>query len=332
LNSISSKSSRTSFKNSPTINVDGPPPIPDTPLPFDWLFDKVIVGGLLEKAGYSISMLNINSEHSLSVGYLSQTIIASQTALRYRNPYSANYDRLDDDIHLDPNNLNAPRPIGPYHKRGSSNIMGNDFAYLNPYSMANPDLTPRRSIALESIGDDNTSYDSMSQASNLDRNDQQQMYYNGDGFDGPSDFTTFETIKRCLFNSTFILFFFFFLNCGNNIFIYFFKDNDNNGADSSVVNSRYSNQMNMNSNKRDSNYQDEDEQLLQSQQEQQQLDDSLRIINDFKKKPFDELKQTIQRQNLNADKYQQVHSFNKLKTLKIFLIFLLTKSLLFKGF
>jgi hypothetical protein len=49
-----------------------------------------------------------------------------------------------------------------------------------------------------------------------------------------------------------------------------------------------------------------------SNQSDTQLENSLRIISDFKQKPFDEMKQTLMRTNqtyLNTEKYQQVFEF-----------------------
>ena len=47
-----------------------------------------------------------------------------------------------------------------------------------------------------------------------------------------------------------------------------------------------------------------------SNQSDSQLETSLRIISDFKQKPFDELRDTLRRKNyMNTEKYQQVFEF-----------------------
>jgi hypothetical protein len=60
-----------------------------------WLFDKKIIADLLENEGFSTTMMFIpNSDYSLSVSYLHQTISSLQTVLRFRSPYSNSVDSI----------------------------------------------------------------------------------------------------------------------------------------------------------------------------------------------------------------------------------------------
>jgi hypothetical protein len=183
--------------------------------------------------------------------------------------------------------------------------------------------TPRRSIDIESNIDDDTSYDSTSQISidqfngQLDANgvtgDYTHKFYiesntlNQNSNDNQAtinslsmlrqqahgqDLTSFETIKRVLFNTS---------NYGaggnnptqNPVSLIFSNanssNNSNNNADTTI-------QLNQLSEDRDS---------LQSIDQLYDAESSQRIISEFKQKPFEELKNTIYK-NSRFEKYQQV--------------------------
>ena len=161
-----------------------------------WLFDKKTMGAILEQHGFSTTFLFMaNSDYSLSVSYLQQTLATLQTVLRFRSPYSNSYDSIvafnpaataaangDANTNVDAaftSNHHA-KNSGTYnnsHSRGfsltgqfTSSASTNQLGGGGGVGMGvSGNGTPRRSIDADSNTDDGTSYDSMSQIS-VDQN------------------------------------------------------------------------------------------------------------------------------------------------------------------
>jgi hypothetical protein len=310
-----------------------------------WLFCKKTIGAILDKSGFqSIGLFNQSKDFSLSFNYLQQTIKTVQTALKYRSPYSNSFDSLSNIRHeiSMQNIINNPdltngmtNGVQGHSRMNSKSIggVGGGVQSNNMYQMReSPSFhqigtTPRRSIDNDSYLDDDTSYDSMSQIS-IDQ--QQPLNDNKLFFIDPSDdinqltinsfnfstkqqyqdMSSFETIKRLISNGTGI---------GNN-------NNRTSGATSLIGNalptansgisaSSISRNMTNLRNSTGASVIVAAAKLEQSSTEDQESNNSSsetietnqRIINEFKQKPFDELKQTLLRSNnLNQEKYQQV--------------------------
>ena len=143
-----------------------------------WLFSKQVFGDILKNAGTSTTTLfqqTSVSDFSLAVSYLQQTMLyhSVPTVLKFRSPCSLSYESLTalSQADLAANNTGLSKMsggggvgggggamvgaggFGTHHKRVYSNISNH---FVN---------TPRRSIDAESNCDDETSYDSTSQAS-----------------------------------------------------------------------------------------------------------------------------------------------------------------------
>ena len=171
----------------------------------------------------------------------------------------------------------------------------------------------RPSLDAESNIDDDTSYDSTSQFS-IDQNIPSMEFYLENGGDSNQvtmnsinnikqnmylqnqhyqEFTSFETIKKVLYNGNTAP-----SNGGSQVAgSGLGVPQATNTHSTSGISSRSVTQMN-NDNLDDHNSDNSDT-----------LDNSLRIISDFKQKPFDELKQTLlktHQTHLNPEKYQQV--------------------------
>ncbi|RNA23630.1 hypothetical protein BpHYR1_012457, partial [Brachionus plicatilis] len=236
-----------------------------------WMFDKKRVQQMLAKNRVAASVLATDAEFTLPASYM-QTLACVHSALRYRHPYS---NECEDD-----------GGFSRGHLRGYSGI-----------SQANQ--TPRRSIDMNSM-DDDTSYDSVSQVSidqgfeleprlrenmRLFIDDQQTTIASTH----PSranyvDLTSFDTIRRMLFNSGSNM------NASN-------LSNSGLGVGSSTIGPG-SSIMPVTSATIAINVTGED------QEEKNQ-----RIIRDFYQMPFDELKQNLLRTNQTfvcSEKYQQV--------------------------
>jgi hypothetical protein len=175
----------------------------------------------------------------------------------------------------------------------------------------------------EDMDDDNTSYDSTSQIS-VDQYSESKFFLNGTNSTSSStynllkqqaqqhnininDLSSFETLKRVLFNVS-----------GNN-------NNNQSLANTTLTNgaggvgnlSAVASTVGANSMQRDNSrtgrfnvvHQTNASALEQLDNNNRSSEENLKIINDFKQKPFDELKQTLMRSNqmqLNSDKYKQV--------------------------
>ena len=132
-----------------------------------WLFSKKTIGSILESAGFLTNLLYMpNSDFSLSVSYLQQTLASLQTVLRYRSPYSNQFDSI---VAFNPMTSDATTGdfgTRPGHHRGIS-IAGNNSQLPNSANINQMGAggTPRRSLDDETNTDDGTSYDSVSQIS-----------------------------------------------------------------------------------------------------------------------------------------------------------------------
>ena len=309
-----------------------------------WLFNKKLVGELLETAGYSTTLLFMpNSDYSLSVSYLQQTLNPIQTALRFRSPYSYSYDSIAAMVPgEDANSSEQPTTTTTshlyHHHRDISKTHTRGYSGAGPIGMSPSNQlisTPRRSIEGESYSDDNTSYDSTSQIS-IDPNGCEGDYVNNKLFyiDGglgnggvdanqatinslsvlrqqqnlyiqqSKDITSFETIKRILFNGNAI---------GSNLSNSGIGGGGSGtlGANSGIVltnrTSSTSSMAHKNSLKQNgtSNENDQD-----SNQSDQQMENSMKIISEFQHKPFDEIKESLIKSNQQSkEKYQQVFEF-----------------------
>lgn len=302
-----------------------------------WLFDKQIIEDILNQAGgYASGNLHVkNNDFSLSVGYLQQNLSSINTVLRFRSPYSCSYESLavfdQYDTNLNNNNptLNTGFPPNKGHNRVGS-AMG-----ISP-SM-NQFNTPRKSLDVESNLDDDTSYDSTSQIS-IDQNGaydfelinhqnlkllidpatmveqnnpnisinqatvsslnalKQQQYAM------QQDITSFETIKRVLFNGVGGG----IGSGGSNII-----SSNNSAAGGVAGSSTVGIGSTTGASQTRTSVSNIRERTQETDENENQLNSSLKIISDFKQKPFDELKQTLIKTNqsyVNTDKYKQVLS------------------------
>lgn len=313
-----------------------------------WLFDKKLVGDILEKANFSTAQLYAKTnDFSLSVAYIQQTQTKIQSILKYRCPYSNSYESISA-FNPTSEQQQVALPMGSgssynlsseqqqQHQRFST---GNRGATLTVGTSMNHGLgispsmnqfvsTPRRSLDVESQFDDDTSYDSASQISaasnyDLDFITQQKLFLpelnqqmNGGGGSStttptnnePSqltinslnllkqqylmqqqyqDMTSFESIKRVLFNGGAGFYAFNGSNMSN-------SGVGSNGIEETTLVSQLNNGGNEFGNIDDSS-------VLQ------QHEKNVKIISDFKQKPFDELRQSLQRSNNQShEKYQQV--------------------------
>lgn len=304
-----------------------------------WLFNKKIVGELLENAGYSTTLLFMpNSDYSLSVSYLQQTLNPIQTALRFRSPYSYSYDSIAAIIPGEDANSSEPTSNLYHHHRDISKTHTRGYSGAGPIGMSPSNQlisTPRRSIEGESYSDDNTSYDSTSQIS-IDPNGFEGDYVNNKLFyiDGglgnggvdanqatinslsvlkqqqnlyiqqSKEITSFETIKRILFNGNAI---------GSNLSNSGIGGGGSGtlGANSGIVltnhTSSTSSMIHKNSLKQNGTTNENDQ---DSNQSDQQMENSMKIISEFQHKPFDEIKESLIKSNQQSkEKYQQVFEF-----------------------
>ena len=242
-----------------------------------WMLDKKRVEQILLKNNYNFakSLFDTDAEYSLSSTYVQQ-LVCVQSALRYRNPYSNEGETASDD---------AAASRG--HIRGYSG-----FSYGNQ--------TPRRSVDMQSMEDD-TSYDSTSQISvdhgfELDPmlkenmkffiDDNQATLTSGNQLrTNCVDLTSFDTIRRMLFNS------------GSNINA---SNMSNSGVGVSSSAFGHGSSVVQAANAAG---------LIVTVSAEEQHEKNQKIIRDFYQMPFDEIKQNLLRTNQSlacSDKYQQV--------------------------
>jgi hypothetical protein len=292
-----------------------------------WLFDKKAIINILESAGFpAINIKSKTNDFSLSVAYIQQSQIKIQSILKYRCPYSNSYESLSA---FNPNENNQ---LGVANSIGSSNYNINDTFNQQRLSKSgfgqgqtslgiSPNqITPRRSLDVDSNMDDDTSYDSASQVSidrmsnydldfmnqlnqlaNIPVNEQnqstvnsinllKQQYYLQQQY---HDLTSFETLKRVLFN-------------GGGAAGFIGSNMSNSGVGStgieettlisSSINNGIGIYLNMQSNGGGV--------VTPTNEDSDNM--SSKLINDFKQKPFDEIRQSLQKKNQSLDKYQQV--------------------------
>jgi len=298
-----------------------------------WLFNKKVIIEILESNGYATaSLFTPNSEYSLSVGYLQQTLTSLQTALKYRSPYSDSVESFSN-LAFDAKNANLGGSNGMLenpsgndvyhaHRRGISSggaVIGMSSGLGTSSSTQQIGSTPRRSLDIDSNQDgDDTSYDSASQYSidqpvDLDYLNQQNaklFYIDPSGTDTNQmtvnsvnflkqnqDCNSFETIRKVLFNGNNNL-----ASGGASLV------NANAASLASSANNRSASHFAPNRFNTNNNINEDEDRT--SNQSDPQLETSLRIISDFKQKPFDELRDTLRRKNyMNTEKYQQVFEF-----------------------
>jgi hypothetical protein len=290
-----------------------------------WLFDKKKIASILENNSTNVSLLTIpNSDFSLSVGYLQQTLYTLQTVLRFRSPYSNSFDSI---VAFNPHLTNLDRDVGGGNLADDDKGHHNHHLHRRGFSVTNPfpnsinigSGTPRDSVDVESHTDDGTSYDSQSNISiqtndavdasaaakfdlNYDQTNQNTVTsFNLLKSQQYHDSSSFEIIKQVLFNDNTYLNGSNFSNSGvgtgtigggPNSTVMMTKQNGISSASSSMLNSNQQQQ-----------------QQQQQQQEKQDIIDSnnLEIISEFKHMPYDEIREKLK--YLNNDKYQDVLKF-----------------------
>jgi hypothetical protein len=280
-----------------------------------WLFCKKTIADILEKSGFQTSALfNQNKDFSLSFSYLQQTVKTVQSALKYRSPYSNSFDSLSN-IRHEASSHNIAGIQGGTHSR-----IGSKSGQVIRESSSFPNgQTPRRSLDNESYMDDDTSYDSMSQVSiDQNYNDNNKLFFidanteennqltvdslNFSNRQQYQDISSFETIKRVLLNGS---------NNRMSGAASVLTGSGTNGtiiapsSSASIV--KIAQQRNHNTENNNTNASSNDD--LDSNNSTETLENSMKIISDFKQKPFDELKQTLLRSNqvyVNQEKYHQV--------------------------
>ncbi|CAF0729610.1 unnamed protein product [Brachionus calyciflorus] len=247
-----------------------------------WLFEKKKIEEILINSNIQLSksLFCTDNEFTLSVSYL-QTVSSFQSVLKYRNPFSNECES--------PNSNRQNGDFIPGHQRVYSAIGVSPSTHFNQ--------TPRRSIDADSV-DDDTSYDSTSQISvdQVDFDTQGNNFFIEVQNHDPqatvrsinilknTDITSFDTIRKVLFNS------------GSNINASNLS-NSGVGLGSSTIGPGSSIVQNIN------NF---NSLMLSNVQDDQQDEENKKIIIDTLQKPFDELKQRINQQKISSEKYQQV--------------------------
>jgi len=319
----------------------------------NWLFDKKLIGKILEDAGFTTfsDIFALNSEFSLSNSYLQQVFNFNQvtqhqqhqSALYYRSPHSTitqslsttnvTWERENSGSNAQSTSQQQQQPqqaigfrnSGVGQSSSTQRLNGADVGAEVRYSIdstvqSNPD---EQQLNGEDMDDDNTSYDSTSQIS-VDQYSESKFFLNGTNSTNSStynllkqqaqqhnininDLSSFETLKRVLFNVS-----------GNNnqslantTLTNGASGVGNLSAVASTVGAASSSMHRDNSRTGRFNvvHQTNVNALDQLDNNNRSSEENLKIINDFKQKPFDELKQTLMRSNqmhLNSEKYKQV--------------------------
>ena len=301
-----------------------------------WLFDKQIIIDILESAGFSTTNLKSKTnDFSLSVTYIQQSQIKIQSILKYRCPYSNSYESISAFNPNENNQLGITNSIGSsnynisdtlnQHRLSKTGGLGANLGQGQSSLGISPNqMTPRRSLDVDSNMDDDTSYDSASQVSvdrmsnydldfvnqlnqlaNIPVNEQnqstvnsinllKQQYYLQQQY---HDLTSFETLKRVLFNGGGAAGF-----IGSNL--------SNSGVGSNgieettLISSSFNNGIGIYLNMQTNGAVGGGGVVTPTNEESEDL--SSKLINDFKQKPFDEIRQSLQKKNQSLDKYQQV--------------------------
>lgn len=286
-----------------------------------WLFNKKTIGSILEKAGFQTTVLSTpNSEYSLSINYLQQTVTSLQTGLKFRSPYShsvESFSSLPTEMSV---NFNSANGFQNGLTTSGSIINNGENSHRRVVSTGGPSLnmglgpsssthqlgsTPRRSIDVESNQDgDDTSYDSASQYS-LDPNNlpaDDKLFYIDPSSETNQltitslnhlkqyqDLSSFETIRRVLGNSN-------APSAGASLV---------NGNTTSVSSHNRSASQVQQHQRNASGIQDINENY---DTYSNKSDSSTRIISDFRQKTFDQLLKSNQVYS-NNEKYQKVFEF-----------------------